>query len=223
MRGLKRIASSGRAVCATIHQPSVAIFNDFDVLLLLKRGGEVVYHGELGPKSCKLIEYFQRFEATPKIQPGENPATWMLTTIGAGTSPDTNKVPFDYVGSYAASKLHAKCIELIKKVTAAASEENKLSFRSTHATSKLTQSMAVLRRTMKVYYRSPSYNTTRSILSSILALLYATVYVSQRVPKTEADMTSRINSIFMAVIFLCVSAQNTVLGVFETEVSLLDC
>lgn len=82
MRGMKRIASEGRAVCATIHQPSVAIFNGFDSLLLLKRGGEVVFHGELGHQSQNLIQYFERYDATPRIQPGENPATWMLTAIG---------------------------------------------------------------------------------------------------------------------------------------------
>jgi ABC-type multidrug transport system ATPase subunit len=76
MRGLKRISDSGRTVCATIHQPSVAIFNSFDNLLLLKRGGEVVYFGELGEESSNLIEYFERFETTPKIRANENPATW---------------------------------------------------------------------------------------------------------------------------------------------------
>lgn len=76
MRGLKRIALTGRAVCATIHQPSIAIFNSFDSLLLLKRGGEVVYFGNLGDESSILIDYLQRYDATPKIQPGENPATW---------------------------------------------------------------------------------------------------------------------------------------------------
>jgi ABC-type multidrug transport system ATPase subunit len=76
MRGLKRIALTGRAVCCTIHQPSIAIFNDFDSLLLLKRGGEVVFFGELGHESSKLIEYLERYEDTPKIQSGENPATW---------------------------------------------------------------------------------------------------------------------------------------------------
>ena len=76
MRGLKRIALTGRAVCATIHQPSIAIFNSFDSLLLLRRGGEVVYFGDLGEESSNLITYLERFDATPKIQPGENPATW---------------------------------------------------------------------------------------------------------------------------------------------------
>lgn len=76
MRGLKRIALTGRAVCATIHQPSIAIFNSFDSLLLLKRGGEVVFFGELGDESANLIAYLERYASTPKIQPGENPATW---------------------------------------------------------------------------------------------------------------------------------------------------
>jgi hypothetical protein len=215
---MKRIASAGRTVCATIHQPSVSIFNDFDTLLLLKRGGEVVYHGALGNESSNLIQYFERYEATPKIQPGENPATWMLTTIGAGSSTDSNKKPFDYAGSYSASKLHAQSLATIDSITASASDENLVTFASEFATSFRTQCLAVMKKAMTVYYRSPSYNMVRSLLSSVLALLYATVYVSQRVPQNESDMNSRINSVFMAVLFLCVSAQNTVLGVFEVEV-----
>lgn len=80
MRGLKKIAKSGRAVCATIHQPSIEIFNSFDALLLLKRGGETVFFGDLGKESSLLISYLERYQSTPVIQPGQNPATWMLTT-----------------------------------------------------------------------------------------------------------------------------------------------
>ena len=28
-------------------------------LLLMKRGGELIYAGPLGPKSCELIKYFE--------------------------------------------------------------------------------------------------------------------------------------------------------------------
>lgn len=166
MRGLKRIALSGRAVCCTIHQPSIAIFNDFDELLLLKRGGETVFFGELGSQSSRLIQYLQSFEATPKIHPGENPATWMLTTTGAGSSSSTVP-PFDYAGSYARSTLRQHCIERIDKICSEASEENKLGFPNEYATSYGTQAAAVFSRTLTVYYRSPSYNVTRVMVAIV--------------------------------------------------------
>jgi ABC-type multidrug transport system permease subunit len=216
MRGLQRIAESGRAVCATIHQPSVAVFNGFDRLLLLKRGGEVVFFGDLGDDSCKLIEYLQRYDSTPTIKPGENPATWMLTTIGAGNVTTETK-PFDYAGSYTASKLRSECIDMIDIITSKATEENKVSFVSKFATTSKVQFLTVLRRALKVYFRSPSYNTTRITVAAIVALIFATVYLSQRVPTNENEMISRINSLFIAVLFLCVNSHNTVLSVFERE------
>lgn len=215
MRGMKRIAKAGRAVCATIHQPSVAIFNDFDSLLLLKRGGEVVFHGELGEDSCNLIEYFERYDATPRINPGENPATWMLTTIGAGSA--SKKKPFDYAGYYAQSRLHSSCVEKIDQIRENRTEEEKVKFDSQYATSSSTQSLAVLLREFKVYFRSPSYNVTRVTVSGIVALIFGSVYASQRVPENESDMNSRLNSVFMALIFLCVNAMNSVLSIFEFE------
>ena len=81
MRGLRRIAKSGRAVCATIHQPSISIFSDFDSLLLLKRGGEVVFFGDLGEGSVNLITYLERYEATPRIRLGENPGKIVLRGV----------------------------------------------------------------------------------------------------------------------------------------------
>jgi len=166
MRGLKRIALSGRAVCATIHQPSIAIFNAFDALLLLKRGGETVFFGPLGTNSCELIQYLERYEATPKISVGENPSSWMLTCIGAGSS-STQKKPFDYAGSYVESKLHMQCLERIEQICANANSDNLVSFPNEYATSLGTQSVAVLKKAFKVYYRSPTYNVTRMIVSAV--------------------------------------------------------
>ena len=216
MRGLKRIALSGRAVCATIHQPSVAIFNEFDCLLLLKSGGEVVFYGDLLDDSSGLIEYLERYDATPRIQPGENPATWMLTTIGAGSA-SSNEKPFDYAGSYSSSRLRARCRQTIEKIVAGASPEVKVSVEREFATSYRTQAAAVLFRSMKVYFRSPSYNVTRVMVSGIIALIFGSVYASQRVPENESDMNSRVNSVYIALLFLCVNAQITVLSVFEVE------
>lgn len=73
MRAMKRIADTGRTVCATIHQPSSAVFEMFDDLILLKKGGNVVFFGELGEGSEHLIEYFES-HGVADIGFGENPA-----------------------------------------------------------------------------------------------------------------------------------------------------
>uniref|UniRef100_A0A0D9XY42 ABC transporter domain-containing protein n=1 Tax=Leersia perrieri TaxID=77586 RepID=A0A0D9XY42_9ORYZ len=59
MRAVKNVSDTGRTVVCTIHQPSIEIFEAFDELMLIKRGGELIYAGPLGQHSCKVIQYFQ--------------------------------------------------------------------------------------------------------------------------------------------------------------------
>lgn len=88
-----------RTVICTIHQPSKTIFQMFDSLLLLKRGGEVVFFGTLGQNSSELIDYLStRAPAHPFRFPA-NPATWMLEVIGAGTAAQTQTLDFGAVRS----------------------------------------------------------------------------------------------------------------------------
>ena len=215
MRGLKRVALTGRAVCATIHQPSIAIFNSFDTLLLLKRGGEVVFYGDLGEESCNLIDYFQQYEKTIPIQGGENPATWMLTTIGAGSSASGNQ--FDYAGAYAESLYRKECMEKIASIEKAVKEDELVTFPSKFATTKSTQNSVVLKRALTVYWRSPTYNRTRIITSVLLSLLIGSIYVSNRTPANENDMNSRVTTIYMSFLIIAVNGMNTVLPFFELE------
>ena len=59
MRAVRNTVDTGRTVVCTIHQPSIDIFEAFDELLLMKRGGQVIYSGQLGRNSQKIIEYFE--------------------------------------------------------------------------------------------------------------------------------------------------------------------
>eukprot|EP00981_Chlorochromonas_danica_P016054 scaffold15387_cov368-Ochromonas_danica.AAC.1 len=104
VRNIRTIAETGRTVVCTIHQPSSAIFHAFDNLLLLKRGGQIVYFGPLGEQGRSLIDYF---EAAPNVSPMPhqvNPATWMLEVIGAGTSGQAS-TETDYAAYYSSSTL----------------------------------------------------------------------------------------------------------------------
>ncbi|KAL7247866.1 hypothetical protein ACSBR2_002720 [Camellia fascicularis] len=61
MRTVRNTVETGRTVVCTIHQPSIDIFEAFDELLLMKRGGQVIYAGPLGRRSDKLVEYFKHW------------------------------------------------------------------------------------------------------------------------------------------------------------------
>jgi hypothetical protein len=75
-------------VC-TIHQPSIDIFEAFDELVLLKRGGETIYCGSLGEHSSDLIKYFSAIKGVPPAKEGLNPATWMLEVSTPGAEQRT--------------------------------------------------------------------------------------------------------------------------------------
>ena len=74
-------------VLATIHQPSAELFEQFDDVLLLARGGKTVYFGPLGKQGRTLIDYFER-NGAKKIKDKENPAEWMIAQVTEGYGGD---------------------------------------------------------------------------------------------------------------------------------------
>ncbi|KAI9872985.1 MAG: hypothetical protein M1830_000972 [Pleopsidium flavum] len=82
---LPRLADSGQAVLSTIHQPSSVLFQEFDRLLFLAKGGKTVYFGDIGHNSETLVDYFQSHGAR-RCGESENPAESMLEIVGAGAS-----------------------------------------------------------------------------------------------------------------------------------------
>lgn len=56
---LRKLAEHGQAVLSTIHQPSALLFQQFDRLLFLAKGGKTVYFGDIGQQSRTLLDYFE--------------------------------------------------------------------------------------------------------------------------------------------------------------------
>lgn len=82
---LRKLADNGQAVLSTIHQPSAILFQEFDRLLFLAKGGKTVYFGDIGENSKTLLNYFESHGAEP-CGPDDNPAEYMLNIVGAGPS-----------------------------------------------------------------------------------------------------------------------------------------
>ncbi|KAK1358247.1 hypothetical protein POM88_051503 [Heracleum sosnowskyi] len=104
---------TGRTVVCTIHQPSIDIFEAFDELFLLKRGGKEIYVGPVGRQSCELIKYFEDIDGITKITDGYNPATWMLEV----TSPAQEMaLGIDFTDTYRNSDLYRRNKALIAEL-----------------------------------------------------------------------------------------------------------
>ncbi len=72
-------------------------------LLLMQRGGRVLYAGPLGHHSQKLIDYFEAVEGVPKIKDGINPSTWMLEVTSQASE---QKLDVNFADIYTKSALY---------------------------------------------------------------------------------------------------------------------
>ncbi|KAF1817636.1 hypothetical protein P152DRAFT_470035 [Eremomyces bilateralis CBS 781.70] len=79
VRFMRKLADSGQVVICTVHQPSAALFDAFDSLLLLAKGGRTTYFGKTGENSTHLLDYFARNGAT--CDPDANPAEHIIDVV----------------------------------------------------------------------------------------------------------------------------------------------
>jgi ATP-binding cassette, subfamily G (WHITE), member 2, SNQ2 len=98
---LRKLSDAGQSILCTIHQPSAVLFEQFDRLLLLQKGGKTVYFGDTGEGSRILIDYFEK-NGGAHCDPDANPAEYILEQIGAGATGNANQDwhdvwPFDKV------------------------------------------------------------------------------------------------------------------------------
>jgi hypothetical protein len=76
---MRKLAMSGQTIICTIHQPSAALFEAFDVLLLLAKGGRTTYFGPTGKDSATVLKYFSDNGASPV---GDvNPAEFIVDVV----------------------------------------------------------------------------------------------------------------------------------------------
>lgn len=212
MRGIRRVAASGRSVVCTIHQPSFPIFNMFDALLLLKRGGKTVFFGPLGENCKSLVEFFEAAPEVTPIKPQVNPATWMLDVIGAGTSTATKSV--DYHEFYAESALclanEVHAIELSKPVEGMSPPPEVAD--GEYVTSFAYQFSRLMYRQSMFYWRTPGYNVTRVVISIVVAAIFGSAY-PQQTYFTSLNCVARIGVIYITTLFIGVIGLQTVVPV----------
>ena len=157
IRFLRKLAQAGQAILCTIHQPNDSLFEQFDRLLLLERGGRTVYFGEIGQDASVLRNYFKRNGA--ECPERHNPAEFMLEAIGAGSRARVGHRDWADIWNDSPEFKQVKR-EIVKlKAERAAADLDLKTGKGEYATPLLYQCKVVLRRMNLTFWRSPNYGT----------------------------------------------------------------
>ncbi|KAJ7951718.1 Pleiotropic drug resistance ABC transporter [Quillaja saponaria] len=215
MRTVRNTVDTGRTVVCTIHQPSIDIFEAFDELLLMKKGGQVIYHGPLGRNSHKIIQYFEAVPGVPKIKDKYNPATWMLevTSIGAEV-----RLVMDFAEHYKSSSLYQQNKALVKELSIPPSGAKDLYFATQFSQSTWGQCKSCLWKQWWTYWRTPDYNLVRFFSTLACALLLGTIFWKVGTKReNSSNLTIIIGSMYSSVLFVGIGNCSTVQPVVSIE------
>ncbi|KAI8153041.1 ABC transporter G family member 11 [Colletotrichum sp. SAR 10_70] len=177
VRFLKKLAAAGQAILCTIHQPNAALFENFDRLLLLQRGGRTVYFGDIGQDAVVLRDYLKRHGAVAK--PTDNVAEYMLEAIGAGSAPRVGNRDWADIWDDSAELANVKdTISQLKEQRMAAGRTVSADLEKEYASPQMHQLKVVVRRMNLSFWRSPNYLFTRLFNHVIVALITGLTYLN---------------------------------------------
>ncbi|KAF3791927.1 Pleiotropic drug resistance protein 3 [Nymphaea thermarum] len=219
MRAVKNVVNTGRTVVCTIHQPSIDIFESFDELLLMKRGGQLIYAGPLGRNSSSVIEYFERIPGVPKIKDNYNPATWMLEVSNISMERQLN---VDFAEIYRNSSLCRSNKELVNRLSTPPPGSQDLSFPTKFPQNGWGQFKACFWKLSLSYWRNPAYNLFRLAFIVISAVLLSLLFWKHgRKIDSQEKLFSILGMLFLATIFIGVNNCISVFPVVAIERSVL--
>ncbi|KAF2437185.1 ATP-binding cassette transporter ABC2 [Tothia fuscella] len=197
VRFLRKLAAAGQAILCTIHQPNASLFENFDRLLLLQKGGECVYFGDIGKDANVLIDYFGKNGA--HCPPDANPAEWMLNAIGSGIAARIGDRDFGEIWRDSEEFANTKAeivrikLERQKQVGSVSPVEQK-----EYATPLLHQIKLVCKRQSISFWRTPNYGFTRLYNHVIIALLTGLSYL--RLDDSKTNLQYRVFIVFQVTV-----------------------
>ncbi|KAI5117931.1 hypothetical protein M0805_009439 [Coniferiporia weirii] len=198
---LRDLANLGQAILCTIQQPSGEIFQQFDQLLLLRKGGKMVYFGDIGPDCGTITKYFEGNGARP-CGPLTNPADWMMDIVRAE---NTAFIPIDWsdrwLRSVEVANVRQEIQSLQKKGYEGPTAKPVLASRAKFSASWWHQLQTLIGRGFVVYWRRPYYLLAKFSLNIISGLFIGFTFF-----KSQDSIQGTQNKLFaiFTVTFVCI-------------------
>ncbi|OBT44465.1 hypothetical protein VE00_05929 [Pseudogymnoascus sp. WSF 3629] len=192
---LDKLTRNGQAILCTIHQPSAILFQRFDRLLFLAKGGNPVYFGPIGDNALILTGYLERNGAAP-CGVTQNPAEWMLEVIGAAPGSSTT---IDWPHVWRASKEYQEvkselgtlqCQRDIDDSSSEITTDAKQAFQE-FAQPFSVQSWEVTKRVFQQTWRDPVY-----VYSKLALCLFSSLFIGFSFFKATNSQTGLQNQMF---------------------------
>ncbi|KAL2010264.1 hypothetical protein VTN00DRAFT_6071 [Thermoascus crustaceus] len=178
---LREIANAGQAILCTIHQPSAMLFEQFDRLLLLAKGGKTVYFGEIGPNSSTLIQYFEKNGAL-HVQITQIPRS----TFSTRSEPERQHKPRRTGLKSGSQALNGN------------SSQKEIDTSSGYAMPWFQQYIAVQKHLFQQYWRSPVYILSKVFINLIGGLFLGFTFYKE--PSSVAGLQNKTFSVFMLLL-----------------------
>ncbi|KAF4470632.1 ABC-2 type transporter [Fusarium albosuccineum] len=201
---MEKLTKSDQAILCTIHQPSAMLFQRFDRLLLLAKGGKTVYFGKVGKNSSVLMDYFVRNGGLP-LPEGANPAEHMLNVIGAAPGASTD---IDWPAVWRSSPEYQGVQDELARLSGPdakpppTADSVDPSQYDEFAAPSTTQLLEVTKRIYHQFWRSPSYIYSKFLLSAGTAL-----FIGLSVLNSENTVRGLQNQMFGVFLFLTIFGQ----------------
>ncbi|KAK9794008.1 hypothetical protein WJX73_008792 [Symbiochloris irregularis] len=219
MRAVRNTVDTGRTVVCTIHQPSQTVFESFDDLLLMKVGGQIIYHGPLGKQSITLVNYFEAIEGVPKLAEGLNPATWVLQISTPGME---KGIGVDFAEVFQNSGAAKEVQSVVDRESQPAPNVEPIKFSQQYAQSYFSQYLLLLKRLNTTYWRNVPYNGTRFIFGTVIALLMGCILWNIGTKRsTVQEFSNILGALYLAVLFLGIINAMSVQPIVEMERTVL--
>jgi ATP-binding cassette subfamily G (WHITE) protein 2 (SNQ2) len=195
-RLLRKLTAAGQAILCTIHQPNSALFQQFDRLLLLQRGGQCVYFGDIGEDASTIRDYFYRNGV--ECPAHANVAEWMLDAIGAGLTRKLGNRDWGDVWSDSEEFVRVKAAITRLKSEAICSASTRQERQIEYATPIWHQIKHVVKRQSISFWRTPNYGFTRLFNHVAHALIVGLTFI--HLDDSRSSLQNRVFLIFQVTV-----------------------
>eukprot|EP01083_Nonionella_stella_P278421 946809_1 len=200
---LSALASGGRTVISTIHQPNSDMWAMFDKVCLMANG-HIVY---LGPRD-KAVEYFA--DLGYRCPQFVNPSDYFLSILSSETPEDLQRIESLAAEHRSRSNNHID-LPAAEDIT----HQRKIQAHTAAGCSFFCQFRLLMVRATKNVIREPSQLQATILMALFFAILFGLVFF--QIPRTERGVQDRAGAIFMLVTNAVFGSVSNVVLTFPME------